>query len=675
MELSDEQHATRVPGAEPRGGKAIDITIHTAHDPRLGKSLGKFQFTRIVGKGGMGMVYEAVDTLLLRKVAIKLLPQTFAEDKEFLERFLHEARSAARLSHPHVVSIYEVDQRDGQYYIAMELVHGGSADDLLRERKTLPWPQATRIIAEACKGLTAAHSGGFIHRDIKPSNLLLTPEGEVKVGDFGLAKSMEQGAPDVRHGEIMGTPAFMSPEQCRGGKLDARTDIYSLGTTYYALLTGQPPYDTSTTIEATIHSHCYDPVPELKTGKIPFPRRCALIIRKSMAKNPADRYQTAEEMREDLEKALEKASPADTKIILKKGSNAREYPSTIRRRRRWHLRPLVAGVAAVVLVAGIGTAIHFRNQDNEVETAESLSGQVRSRLKSTIAGHPKGVFSLAVSPDGKSFASGGADNIIRIRSPLNGKPTTQLRGHSGTILALTYSQDGDVLLSGSTDKTAALWDTRTAQLKATLEGHTGEVRAVAISPNGVTAATGAYDRTVRLWNTSDGHEQAILTGHMDQVRAVTFSPDGKTLASASWDKTVKIWDAKEGKLKTTLTGHANWVFALAFSPDGTTLASASADLTVKLWNTETWQDRGTLEGHKTRIVSLAFSPDGKWLATGSWDHTAKVWDAITGEEVTTLKDHGAEVNAVVFSSTSKSVITGSKDGFIKLWFLLPALDR
>ena len=301
-------------------------------DPRLGGRLGKYRLHGTLGRGGMGVVYEAEDELLQRRVALKLLPDTLSADAEALQRFLREARAAAKLNHPNAVGIHEIDCRDGTWFIVMELVRGGSSADYLRARGPFNWPEATRIAADACRGLAAAHEAGIVHRDIKPANIMRARDGTVKLTDFGLAKAADRveagmavgaGAgpgpsvpglalpPDVSGisktmsgSSVVGTPQFMSPEQCRGLPTDPRSDVYSMGATYYALLTGSSPYFEAGDAVAVMTAHCTAPVPDPRTRIPEIPDSCAAIVMRAMAKEPSDRFRSAGEMLAALESVL-----------------------------------------------------------------------------------------------------------------------------------------------------------------------------------------------------------------------------------------------------------------------------------------------------------------------------------------------------------------------------------
>lgn len=258
----------------------------------------------------MGDVYAATDPLLDRKVAIKVLSAAWAEDPAARERFLREARAAARLSHPHVIPIYEIDERDGRWYIVMELMPAGNLQDRMRKQGPFDWQEATRCIADACRGLVAAHAMGMIHREIKPANLMLSADGTVKLADFGLAK--EGGPADqlTAPGTIVGTPAYMRPEQWRAETLTDLTDTYSLGATYYDLLTGNAPHDGREPLQV-MYACCTQPPPDPRQVRPEIPAACVAIVSRAMAREPADRFPSAAAMLT----ALEKIAGSDSLIL------------------------------------------------------------------------------------------------------------------------------------------------------------------------------------------------------------------------------------------------------------------------------------------------------------------------------------------------------------------------
>jgi serine/threonine-protein kinase len=266
----------------------------------IGRELGNFRIEDLLGIGGFGAVYRAFDRSLHRDVAIKVLPESMARaGKEKVQRFLQEARAAAKLSHPNIVTVHQICQVEGIYFIVMELVEGKTLAELVRARAIAP-REATRIITEAVRGLAHAHKRGLIHRDIKPGNIMVTGDGQVKMTDFGLARDIFRDSDDTDMGRAVGTPLYMAPEQCEGDEGDSRSDVYALAATYYVALTRRPPYDGRTTQEVMDRQR-FDPPPDPRKVVPSLPPAVFRIIEKAMSKDPDGRYQTAAELLNALE--------------------------------------------------------------------------------------------------------------------------------------------------------------------------------------------------------------------------------------------------------------------------------------------------------------------------------------------------------------------------------------
>ncbi|HXH28579.1 MAG TPA: serine/threonine-protein kinase, partial [Candidatus Polarisedimenticolia bacterium] len=264
----------------------------TSGDPTgrpLPERFGGFRVEALIGAGGMGMVYRAVDEALQRPVAIKTLLPALAADPGFVARFTREAQSAAALNHPNITQIYAIGQEGTIPYFAMEMIHGVSLDTLVREKGALDPLKALEYVLQAAAGLRHAAQRGLIHRDVKPSNLMLTEEGVVKVTDFGLAKAAARTDHQLTAtGEVLGSPGYISPEQAQGDPIDARSDIYSLGATFYHLVTGRLPFEAPTPV-AIIVKHLNEPLrsPRALNPSIPYP--VAAAIQRMMAKRPGER--------------------------------------------------------------------------------------------------------------------------------------------------------------------------------------------------------------------------------------------------------------------------------------------------------------------------------------------------------------------------------------------------
>jgi serine/threonine protein kinase len=273
----------------------------TRDDPEdlTGLDLGKCKLVKRIGQGGMGHVYLAKHTGLDKEVAVKVLPRELANNAVLRERFMNEARMAGQLEHPNITPVYAVDEHEGQPYIVMQLVDGVPVSRLVSRQGVDPL-LAVRIAAQVARGLSYAHKRKLVHRDIKPDNLLILSNGRVKISDFGVAAALGS-AQSAGHS---GSPPYMSPEQCRGEKVDGRSDIYSLGVTLYLLLTGRRPF-LGETAQALILMHQQDDYPPLGELRPGLPRELERIVNRTLNKNPDARYQEAEELAEDLEAAAE----------------------------------------------------------------------------------------------------------------------------------------------------------------------------------------------------------------------------------------------------------------------------------------------------------------------------------------------------------------------------------
>lgn len=337
----------------------------------VGKSLGKYQITGLIGQGGMGIVLKGHDPLIDRVVAIKLLPLEATADGISLRRFLAEARAAGRLSHPNVVQIYEVGQQETDYYLVMEFIGGGSVNDVLQKKGAFSVFDATRIIMDACRGLGAAHAAGLVHRDVKPANLLQTEMGTVKVTDFGIVKEAHAEAGGMTMtGVVIGTPYFMSPEQCEGRPVDARTDLYSLGATYYSLLTGASPYADSSSMMQVMFAHCHRDPPDPRQLVPTLPVACSRIIAKAMSKSADDRYQNADEMLADLEWVMASLTQVGQRTLSSSTNvNSAIHPAVPTQKseptsRRHFLMTAGLGSAAIIGGAGAAATWWFSSRSN-----------------------------------------------------------------------------------------------------------------------------------------------------------------------------------------------------------------------------------------------------------------------------------------------------------------------
>ncbi len=252
-----------------------------------------------IGSGGMAVVYRAQDQMLERTVALKLLKKDFSTDPAFRERFRQEAKAAANLSHPNIVTIYDFGYGEEQLFIIMEYVPGQDLKTIMKDQGSLEFGEALSLMIQACAGIGSAHRSGLVHCDIKPQNMLVTPDGRLKVVDFGIARAMASIRPDEKHQIVWGSPQYFSPEQASGAPPSPASDVYSLGIVLFEAVTGQPPFRAVSAEELSqMHRETLPPSPRQLNPNIPH--HLESIILKTLSKNPANRHQTAVELGEAI---------------------------------------------------------------------------------------------------------------------------------------------------------------------------------------------------------------------------------------------------------------------------------------------------------------------------------------------------------------------------------------
>lgn len=301
-------------------------SVDTASDELLGSSLGSCAVERLLGQGGMARVYLARQPQLDRYVALKVLPPYYAADTAFVERFQQEARAMARLSHPHIVTVHDAGEDQGKLYIVMEYLSGGSLDEWMRQ--PLPLSEVARVIRQVADALAYAHARNIVHRDVKPVNILLDSDRRAVLSDFGIAKMLESSGILTHSGAAVGTPEYMSPEQCQGIYIDTRADIYALGVVLYELLTGRTPFEAEN-FTAIAHAHIYEPVPPPSRFNPRISPAVQSVILKALEKEPAERFQDAREMALAFDEALAAQSPLAPSVRVRRPANRGQHGAAL----------------------------------------------------------------------------------------------------------------------------------------------------------------------------------------------------------------------------------------------------------------------------------------------------------------------------------------------------------
>ena len=611
----------------------------TRPSSRLQKVFGDYELQDVLGRGGMGVVYRARQKSLNRPVALKMIRAGLLASPTMVERFRNEAEVTATLDHPHILPIYDVGEHEGQPYFTLKLVEGGSLASQLNRYRDNPRgaAQLVRILAEA---VHHAHQHGILHRDLKPSNIVLDHEGRPYITDFGLARHMQRLTDLTPTGDLLGTPAYLAPEQITGRSADltTATDVYGLGAILYSLLTGRPPFQEATILATLRRVVDRDPEPPAASNRL-VDRDLQTICLKCLEKDPSHRYGSAAELAEELGCWLEGRSIRARSI----GPTGKFW--------RWCKRYPIAtalGLTAWLLLIAVVVTL-------------AVSNVRMSRARQEIEAQR----SRAVRESREAVRQRDAAAYDRYLAQMR---LAASDWQAGQMARLEETLDAQIPSPAQPDFRNWLWYYLLAQChheQDTLRGHTAAVRSVSWSPDGRQLAAAGDDHTVRIWEAGSEEPRApsqnstagsrgfehgsgtssVLRGHFAHVTSVDWSPDGKRLASGGADSVIRIWDAQTAKQIDMLPGHlrdnVRWVL---WGADGQRLISTTEEV-VKIWDVAQRKELYAAEGGLSGFRPGAFRSGTQQFAWASLDGIVRCCDTTSGQEtaVYTIRPPGAGI--------------------------------
>jgi eukaryotic-like serine/threonine-protein kinase len=648
-----------------------------------GLLIGNYIVLDKLGAGSMGIVFLAVHRLFNKQVALKLLPPSLARNKAALERFHREAKTAAALSHPNVVAVYDADEFRGLHFLVMEYVEGRDLARLVRENGPLSVPKAIDCIVQAARGLEAAFQASVVHRDIKPSNLLLQPDGTLKILDMGLARmdavggelsAMPLDATLTQSNVILGTIDYMSPEQASNPKnADHRSDLYSLGCTLHYLITGRPPFSGETFIERLI-AHREQPIPSLAASRPDVSPALDDVLKHILAKSPESRLSSFGELIKSLEACRQSPATDGGRSSVLPIASAPKKPSGPQRAT---ITLLVSGMAATIALVGAAIYVHQRQTDqaSDKRTPAVVAPAVAS---SEPVVQPKPLAPEPVElPPHVDTTKPQAKAIRAAESTKNSSPgaslpnegvglVRELKGHKGRVHGVAVSRDGAFALSGGQDKSVRLWSIETGHELRRLE-HDGPVYAAALAADGRRGLSGSADKTVRLWDFGSEHDVGVrrLDGHTAAVLTVMFAPGDELALSGSADRTIRVWDAATGQPAGLPLVHESAVVAIT-SIGANGILAGCEDGSLWLWDLKSRQRVRKLKAPGP-ILCVAASPLGRRALSGHADGVLVVWDLDLGAEIGRMIGHSDLIRCVAALPDGQRALAGSQFGNLILW--------
>lgn len=608
---------------------------------------GRFEIIERVGSGAFGVVFKAWDPVLDRVVALKLPSlRTFASE-ELVERFVREAKIAARLDHGHIVRLLEADRIGEIWYLVSDFVDGPNLADWMKQQESSPLPTfAARLIRDLAEAIAYAHDQAIIHRDLKPANVLMEKverdggiEWQPKLTDFGLAKFVDSTASIAeltKTGQWVGTPSYMAPEQIDGKSefMTPSTDVYGLGAVLYDLLTGKPPFTGPSAHDVMTQVKEADPQrPRLLRRQIPADLET--ICLKCLEKDPAKRYSSAKQVQEELQRFL------DGRPILARPTSPTDKAV------KWAKRnPTVAALLTTVafsLVATAGGASYYAVEQARMnrELEQVIDRERRARRRSEQLSYASDMRIVSDELESGQIAS-AVDHLeqhVTKKDEFDHRGIEwyyawnethdwdrRLLGHEGAVYGIAFTPDGKTLVSVGADKLVRCWYTSTWQLAGSLSGHDAEINDLTLSPDGTRLMTGDDLGTICVWDLP--HQKLVrkVASGLPRIASICWCPQVERIAAVGWTSRVALVDAETGQAELTELP-SNSLRAVAPDDQATKLlALGDEEGDISLFDMNRRVLKTKWHAHNEQIQALRFRAG---LYSASSDYTIKAWDAVT----------------------------------------------